>query len=151
TVLKAYRKMRGVLFDMPHVVAGAPALLEEHGVAGRCDVVAGSFFESVPEGADAYMMKHIIHDWDDERATHILVNCRRAMKQGGRVLVIDVVLDYKNGGQYGGLLDLEMLTLTPRGRERTKAEFATLLKRAGFKLRRITPTAGYLSIVEAII
>ena len=94
------------------------------------------------------MMKHIIHDWDDERAMQILLNCHRAMKPGGRVLVIDVVLDSKGAGQYGQLLDLEMLTLTPRGRERTKAEFTDLLKRAGFKLRRITPTTGYLSIVE---
>jgi len=148
TVLAAHRKMRGVLFDVAHVVADAKGLLEEHGVAGRCEVVAGSFFESVPEGADAYMMKHIIHDWDDERAMQILLNCHRAMKPGGRLLVIDVVLDSKAAGQYGQLLDLEMLTLTPRGRERTKAEFTALLKRAGFTLRRITPTAGYLSIVE---
>lgn len=149
-VLKSNRKMRGVLFDLPHVAGGAKAMLQEHGLAGRCDVVGGDFFEAVPEGADAYMMKHIIHDWDDERAIRILRTCHRGMKPGGRLLIIDVVLDSRNAGQYGHLLDLEMLALTPRGRERTRAEFGGLLKQSGFKLRRVVPTAGYLSIVEGV-
>ena len=149
--LKSNRKMRGVLFDLPIVVDGSEAVLQQHGVASRCDVVGGDFFESVPEGADAYMMKHIIHDWDDERAIQILRTCHRAMRPGARLLVIDVVLDSKGAGHYGHLLDLEMLALTPRGRERTRAEFAALLKRSGFKLRRVVPTASYLSIVEGVM
>jgi hypothetical protein len=149
-VLKSNRKMRGVLFDLPNVVSGAGPVLHAHGVANRCQVVGGSFFDAVPEGADAYMMKHIIHDWDDDRAIQILRTCHRAMNARGVLLIIDVVLDSKNAGHYGHLLDLEMLVLTPRGRERTKAEFDRLLKRSGFKLRRGVPTDGYLSIVEAV-
>lgn len=148
TVLKANRKMKGILFDLPHATAGADALLQEQGVANRCQVVAGDFFGSVPDGADAYMMKHIIHDWDDERAIQILRGCHRAMRPGTRLLVIDVVIDSAGAGQYGHLLDLEMLALTPRGRERTKAEFRDLLTQAEFRFRRVVPTDGYLSIVE---
>ena len=149
TVLKANKRMRGILFDLPHVTAGAASLLESAGVADRCQIVSGDFFtSSLPEGGDAYVMKHIIHDWDDERATQILRNCHRAMPPGGKVLIVDAVIPPGNGAHFGKLLDLEMLVLTPRGRERTQTEFRDLLKRAGFKLRRVVPTATHLSIVE---
>ena len=149
TVLNANRKTRGVLFDLPHVIAGAQSLLQQQGVADRCDIVAGDFFASVPEGADAYMMKHIIHDWDDDRAIQILRNCHRAMRPGARLLIVDVVIDSAGAGHYGCFLDLEMLVLTPRGRERTRVEFQRLLQRSGFRLRRIVATKSYLSVVEA--
>jgi hypothetical protein len=149
TVLKAYKGTRGILFDLPHVTVGAAALLQQHGVAGRCEIVAGDFFGSIPEGADAYMMKHIIHDWDDDRAIQIVLNCRRAMRPGAKLLIVDVVVDSAGAEQYGCFLDLEMLTLTPRGRERTRAEFGRLLQRSGFKLRRVIATDSYLSVVEA--
>jgi len=150
TILKANRKARGLLFDLPHVAAGARALLESRGVAGRCEIVSGDFFASVPDGADAYTMKHIIHDWDDERSILILKNCHRAMRPGGRVLIIDSVIPPGNGEHFGKLLDLEMLVLTPLGRERTRAEYESLLKRAGFKLKRIVPTETHLSVVEGV-
>jgi SAM-dependent methyltransferase len=150
TILKANRKMRGILFDLPHVTAGATALLQSAGVAGRCRIVSGDFFASVPEGADAYMMKHIIHDWDDERATQILRNCHRALRPGGKVLIADAVIPAGNRAHFGKLLDLEMLVLTPRGRERTQAEFRELLKRSGFRLRRVVPTETHLSVVEGV-
>jgi ubiquinone/menaquinone biosynthesis C-methylase UbiE len=150
TVLKANRKMRGVLFDLPHVTAGATALLESGGVADRCQIVSGDFFASVPEGADAYMMKHIIHDWDDERATQILRSCHRATRPGSKVLIVDAVIPSGNRAHFGKLLDLEMLVLTPRGRERTQAEFRKLLKRSGFRLRRVVSTDTHLSIVEGV-
>jgi SAM-dependent methyltransferase len=147
-ILKANRKIGGILFDLPHVTAGAPALLQSRGLVDRCQIVSGDFFESVPEGGDAYMMKHIIHDWDDERAIQILMNCHRAMRPGGKVLIVDAVIPTGNAAHFGKLLDLEMLVLTPRGRERTKLEFQNLLKRSGFRLRRVVPTETHLSVVE---
>lgn len=150
TILKANKKMRGMLFDLPHVTAGATALLNSEGVAGRCRIVSGDFFEGVPAGGDAYVMKHIIHDWDDERAIQILRNCHRQMRAGAKLLVIDAVIPPGSGPHYGKLLDLQMLVLTPRGRERTRAEFHELLKRSGFRLRRVVSTDTHLSIVEGV-
>lgn len=150
TILEANRKMDGILFDLPHVTAGAAALLKSRGVANRCQIVSGDFFASVPEGGDAYIMKHIIHDWDDERATQILRNCHRAMRSGGKVLIVDAVIPPGNAAHFGKLLDLEMLVLTPRGRERTRVEFGNLLRRSGFRLRRVVPTETHLSLVEGV-
>lgn len=150
TILKANRKMRGILFDLSHVAAGAARLLQSGGVADRCQIVSGDFFTSVPDGGDAYIMKHILHDWDDERAIQILQNCHRAMRRGGKVLIVDPVIPSGNAAHFGKLLDLEMLALTPRGRERTQAEFRDLLQRSGFKLRRVIPTETHLSVVEGV-
>jgi O-methyltransferase len=143
--LNAHKQLRGVLLDLPHVTAGA---LRAADLADRCRVVEGDFLVSVPEGGDAYVLKHIIHDWDDERATQILRNCHLAMPSGGRLLVVDPVIPPGNAAHFGKLLDLEMLVLTPRGRERTRAEFQDLLKRSGFRLRRVVATDTHLSIVE---
>jgi hypothetical protein len=150
TILKANKRVRGVLFDLPHVTAGATSLLQSAGVAGRCQLVSGDFFSSVPSGGDAYVMKHIIHDWDDDRATQILRNCHRAMEPGGKVLIVDAVIPHGNSAHFGKLLDLEMLVLTPRGRERTRVEFQELLTRSGFRLRRVVPTHTHLSVVEGV-
>ena len=150
TILKANRRMRGILFDLPHVTAGASALLQRGGVANRCQIVSGDFFASVPEGGDAYIMKHIIHDWDDDRASQILQNCHRALQPGGKLLIVDAVIPPGNRAHFGKLLDLEMLVLTPRGRERTQAEFRELLKRSGFRLRRVVSTETHLSVVESV-
>jgi O-methyltransferase domain len=95
-------------------------------------------------------MKHILHDWDDERAIQILRNCHSAMRRGGKVLAVDAVIPPGNAAHFGKLLDLEMLALTPRGRERTGAEFRDLLRRSGFKLRRVIPTETHLSVVEGV-
>jgi len=150
TILKANRNMRGILFDLPHVTAGAAMLLRSGGVADRCQIFSGDFFTSVPEGGDAYIMKHIIHDWDDERAIQILRNCHSAMRRGGKVLVVDAVIPPGNATHFGKLLDLEMLALTPRGRERTQVEFRDLLQRSGFKLKRVISTETHLSVVEGV-
>ena len=150
TILKANKKMRGILFDLPHVTAGAASLLRRGGVADRCQIISGDFFTSVPEGGDAYIMKHILHDWDDERAIQILRNCHSAMRRGGKVLIVDSVIPSDNAAHFGKLLDLEMLALTPRGRERTRAEFRGLLRQSGFKFRRVIPTETHLSLVEAV-
>ena len=112
-------------------------------------IASGDFFNELPSGADAIIMKHIIHDWDDESAMRILQTCHRALGKRGKVLILDPVVPTGNTPHYGKLLDLEMLVLTPRGRERTKKEFAELLRGAGFRLSRITATKGPLSVVEA--
>ena len=150
TILKANRKMRGILFDLSHVTAGAGSRFQRAGVADRCRIVSGDFFAAVPGGADACVMKHILHDWDDDRATQILRNCHRALPPGGKVLIVDCVVPAGNGAHFGKLLDLEMMVLTPRGRERTRAEFRDLLKRAGFRLARVVPTETHVSVVEGV-
>ncbi len=149
TILKANPVMQGILFDLPHVVAGAPPLLRDQGIERRVRVESGSFLETAPEGADAVIMKHILHDWNDEDALRILRNCRRVLPNGGRVLIVEAVVPPPGQAGWAKLLDLEMLLLTPRGRERTEAEFADLLSRGGFRLRRVVPTASPVSVVEA--
>jgi SAM-dependent methyltransferase len=147
TVLERYPTVQGVLFDMPHVIEGAGEAIRKSPAAARCETAAGDFFQSVPQGADAYMMKHIIHDWDDERAAIILRNCHRAMAHDGRLLVADMVIPRGNEPFYGKLLDLEMLVL-PGGKERTEDEFRSLFAASGFELLSITPTAAPVSVVE---
>jgi hypothetical protein len=150
TVLRRHKAMRGILFDLPHVAAGAAATFTRAGITGRVWVESGDFFKELPSGADAIIMKHIIHDWDDESATRILQTCHRALGPRGKVLIVDPVVPPGNAPHYGKLLDLEMLVLTPRGRERTKTEFASLLRGAGFRLSRVIATEIPLSVVEAV-
>jgi len=150
TILRRHKTMRGVLFDLPHVAAGAAATFTRAGITGRARIETGDFFKELPSGADAIIMKHIVHDWDDDSATRILQTCHRALGPRGKVLIVDPVVPPGNVPHYGKLLDLEMLVLTPRGRERTKTEFATLLRSAGFRLSRVIATESPLSIVEAV-
>ncbi len=151
-ILAANPKAQGVLFDLPNVLAAAPPLLEASGVAGRCELVAGDFFAGVPAGADAYLLKHVLHDWDDARATAILANCRRAMAPAARLLIVERVMPERaEAGRAveAYLLDLEMLVITPGGRERTEAEFGALLSAAGLAITRIVPTTSPVSVIEA--
>lgn len=146
-ILSANPKPRGVLADRPAVVAGAEAL-RTGAMADRCEINGVDFFTSVPEGADAYIMKWIIHDWNDEDSLKILRNCRRAIRSDGTLLVVNAVLKPPNEPDPGKLMDLTMLVM-PGGRERTAAEFAALLRQADFSLARVIPTAGSLSIIES--
>lgn len=146
TLLKKYPGPVGVVFDAPHVVAGATPRIAEAGLAGRCRAEGGDFFASVPAG-DAYLMKHIIHDWPDDRATTILRNCRAAAKAGAKLLLVEMVIPPGNGPAPGKLLDLEMLVIAS-GKERTEAEYATLLAGAGWRLTRVVPTQSPASVVE---
>ncbi len=130
-------------------MAGAPALLEKEGVAGRVETVSGDFFQAVPPGADVYMMKHIIHDWDDVRAVKILSNIHAAMKPDGKVLIIEHVVPQGNTPDMSKMMDLEML-VSPGGFERTAEEYTEILAAAGLRLNRIIPTKSPLSIVEAV-
>jgi hypothetical protein len=139
-----------VLFDLPHVAAGATGTFARAGISSRVQIETGDFFKELPTGADAIILKHILHDWDDDSATRILQTCHRALGQQGKVLIVDPVLPPGSTPHYGKLLDLEMLVLTPRGRERTKIEYTELLRGAGFRLSRVVATKGPLSIVEAV-
>ena len=151
-ILAANPDARGVLFDLPEVVAAAPPLLEASGVAERCRVVAGSFFESVPAGADAYLLKSVLHDWDDARSIAILSNCRKAMAAKARLLIVERVMPEtaeRGRAVEAYLLDLEMLLMTPGGRERSESEFRAILSAAGFEMMRILPTEAPVSVIEA--
>jgi len=149
SILSAYPRMRGVLFDLPHVIAEAGPLLDAAGVRDRCETSTGDFFRSVPEGGDAYVMKWIIHDWDDEKSTVILKNIHRAMGEKGKLLLIEMVVPKGNQPDLSKLLDLDMMVMTG-GRERTEAEFNSLLAASGFKLTRLIRTASSVCVIEAV-
>jgi hypothetical protein len=148
-VLAQAPRARGVLFDLPSVVANAGPLLDAAGVSERCTITGGSFFESVPAGGDAYLLKTIIHDWDEDRAVSILHNVRAAISDGGTLALIELVLPEGTPWHPGMLIDLEML-VSAGGRERTASEYAKLLSQAGFRQTRVVPTAGPMSLVEAV-
>jgi hypothetical protein len=148
TILARHPKPRGVLFDLPHVVRDAPALIKERGQTDRVTIEAGSFFETVPAGGDAYLMSHIIHDWNEDQCLTILGHCRKVIKPDGRLLLIEMVLPAGNAQHPGKMLDMVMLAL-PGGEERTEQEYGELLSRAGFRLIRVVPTESAVSIVEA--
>jgi C-methyltransferase len=148
TILAATPSSRGVLYDLPTVVANARNLLREHGVADRVRIAEGSFFDSVPGGGDAYILKNIIHDWSDEKAVQILRNVRAAAGPRATVLLVEFVIPRHDRDFPGKWVDLEML-LNLGARERTAAEYRDLLSRAGFRMTRVVQTATPLSVVEA--
>ena len=147
TILQAHPSLRGVLFDMPHVAKEARQAIRAKGLADRCEVKEGSFFDAVPPGGDAYVMSHIIHDWDEEKCVTILENCRRAMTPAARLLLVEMVVPPGNDFHPSKLLDLTML-VGPGGKERTVPEYQALFAKAGFALTRVVPTASPVSVVE---
>ena len=149
-ILKANPTMEGILFDVPHVIERTRHLIEAEGLKERCELVGGDFFESVPNGGNAYLLKNIIHNWDDERAVVILKNCHRAMQGNGKLLIVEMVIPSSNEPFFGKLLDLQVMINYQGGCERTKAEYQTLFETAGFKLTKILPTASPLSIIEGV-
>lgn len=151
TILRKQRRLKGVLFDLPRVIAQArqAPYVTDPAVAGRVTLAEGDIFQAVPSGADAYLMKYILHDWNDGECIRILGNCRDAMAPGGRVLVVDSVIEPGNRPQWGKRLDINMLVLTG-GRERTRQEFAGLFRESGLRLTRVIRTSCPLSIVEAV-
>jgi hypothetical protein len=148
-VLRAYPDCRGILFDQPHVVAGARPELEAAGVADRCEVVGGSFFDSVPEGGDAYLLKSILHDWEDDDCIAILQTCRAAMNPGALCLLVERILAGPNEGLSSKLSDLNMLVM-PGGRERSLAEYDRLLEIAGLRPTRAVATTSEFQVIEAV-
>jgi hypothetical protein len=147
-ILAATPHARGILFDQPQVVAGAPAVLGEHDLDDRVQIVEGSFFDAIPDGGDAYVLKSVIHDWPDDDAVHILRNVRTAAGAGKNVLLVEGVIPRHNREFLGKWTDLEMLVVAG-ARERTAAEYDRLLNRAGFHMTRVVKTASPYSLVEA--
>jgi hypothetical protein len=148
-VLSQHAGPRGVLYDRPHVVSDAPALLKARGVEARVAIEPGDFFERVPAGGDAYLLSHIIHDWNEAQCLTILAHCRNVIQPDGRLLIVETVLPAGDTPHQGKVQDMVMLVF-PGGQERTEAEYASLLGQAGFRLSRVVPTESIVSVVEAV-
>src|SRR5262245_9668380 len=148
-VLAANPNAKGVLFDLPAPLEGAAPMAERYGVADRVEFVAGDFFSEIPVEADIYLLKPIIHDWYEDKCQTILENIRANMPDDGKVLIIEAVIPEGNDPHFGKIIDLEML-VSPGGVERTPSEFEKLLADSGFKMTRIIPTMGPMSIIEAV-
>lgn len=148
TFLQKYPDTQGILFDESYVIAHCQPTLEKHGIVDRCQAVGGSFFESVPTGGDAYVLKHIIHDWDDERSIAILKNCCQSMGDQSKILVMEMIINPGNQPSAAKFLDLNMLVMCPGGKERTEDEFKVLFEAAGLELTRIIRTAEDICVLE---
>jgi hypothetical protein len=146
--LQANPAARGILFDLPHVIQTAEGAIAAAGLSDRCELVSGDFFEAVPEGADVHLLKQIVHDWNDERATRLLQNCHRALTPSGKLLLVEMVVPEDNRPSPAQAMDLNMLVLLG-GQERTEEQFDRLLKGAGFRLDRVLPTRSPFSVIEA--
>jgi hypothetical protein len=149
SILKKNPQLRGVLYEIPAIISEQDSMLSKFEVEDRCEKVAGNFFESVPKGGDAYIMKHIIHDWSDEQCTSILKNCTQAMTKDGKVLVVEMILPEGNNPSPAKILDLQMLLFLP-GCERTEEEYRILFDKSGLRLNRIIPTKSPYSIIEGV-
>jgi hypothetical protein len=149
SLLAAFPTLQGILFDQPHVAASADEVMKAAGVADRCRVVGGSFFDGVPEGGEAYVLKAIVHDWEDTEAVAIMRACRRSVSGDASLLLIERDLGSANEAPAAKLSDLNML-VNPGGRERSVGEYAELLDAAGFRLVGTTPTASGLTVFEAV-
>jgi hypothetical protein len=147
-ILKAYPEARGVVFDLPEAIRDARPRLEGCGLSTRCRLAEGSFFDSVPHGGDAYLLSRVLHDWNDDRAQAILHNTRRAMPQGATLFVIERILDTERPSLESTLADLSMMVMNG-GRERTRDEFAGMLRSAGFKITGIAETGIPFQVVDA--
>jgi hypothetical protein len=147
-ILRAHPRMRAILLDRPSVVERARSVLAEAGLGDRCELVPGSFLESVPAGGDCHLLSAVIANWDDDHALTILRNCRQAIPDTGRLLIFEPVLPEGSGPHLAKTLDLIMLVVLG-GRVRTPAEHGELLAAAGFRLTRLVTTAGPFAVVEA--
>jgi hypothetical protein len=149
-ILRATPRLRGILFDLPHVEDRARGYVAAQGLADRCAFVGGSFFESVPAGASGYFMKHILHDWGDEECLRILAACREAMDDHARLVICERIVPLGNAPSPAKLIDLHMMMTNHGGKERTEREYRDLLAAAGFRLARIVPTSTPWSVIEAV-
>jgi hypothetical protein len=150
TILGKNQKSRGILFDAEHVVIQADDNLKKAGVENRVEIIQGDFFTEVPANGDIYIMKNILHDWNDGDAARILKNVYRAMPENSKLLVIEALISNDNRYSFGKMIDVLMLVVTREGRERTKVEFERLFQVSGFKIKRIIPTVSPFSVIECI-
>jgi len=149
SILQRNPEMTGILFDSPQVIEGAKANVESLAVPDRCELVGGNFFESVPSGADAIILKWIIHDWNDDQSVTILKNCHRALPDNGKLILVEAVVPETSEPHFSKFIDLNMLVMTG-GRERTEVEFRELYEDSGFKLMRVVPTESPFSVIEGV-
>jgi hypothetical protein len=149
SILKRNAQMRGILFDSLQVIDGARQSVQVSGVAQRCELVGGNFFESVPSGGDAHILKWIIHDWDDEKSSVILRNSHHALAENGKLILVEAVVPPGSQLHFSKFMDLNMLVMTG-GRERTEEEFRRLYETSGFRLNRIVPTESPFSVIEGV-
>lgn len=145
--LQRYPNLRGILYDLPGVIERAQRNIDLAGLTPRCQTIGGSFFDAVPPGGDAYLMRHIIHDWTDEQSLTILRHCRQVMGQGTRLLLVESVIPPGNEPSFAKQLDVNMLVI-PGGQERTEHEYRELFQAAGFRLARIVPTRMEIAVIE---
>jgi hypothetical protein len=146
-VLLRYPHLRGILFDLEHVAGRARVAIQTLGLQDRCSVAEGNFFESIPEGADTYVLRHIIHDWTDERSVQILRNCRKVIPQNGRILLVEFAVPPNNEVGMGKDTDMVMLAV-PGGMERTEEEYRELFEQSGFKMSKTTLTSSAVCVFE---
>ncbi|MFJ9624218.1 methyltransferase [Streptomyces sp. NPDC101181] len=149
TLMVRHPALRGVVLEMPHLAEAARSAADRAGVTDRFAFVAGDFFESVPSG-DVHVLKYVLHDWDDESAVRILRSCRAALNPGGRVVLAELVVDPGASAGLPPLMDLNMLTLTDGGRERTEDDFEELFRLAGLRMTRVTHSASLVSLIEGV-
>jgi hypothetical protein len=145
-ILKENPELHGILFDLPRVVKSVESV--DNDLAGRLDMMGGDFFKKVPSGGDAYVLKQVIHDWDDDQAVRILQNCRKEIKSKGHILVIEGLIGPGPDKSITKLFDLHMLVTASGGRERTESEYGSLFEAAGFRLSRIIPTPSSYAIIQ---
>jgi hypothetical protein len=148
-ILRKYPEMRGILFDLPAVIEGAPNFIKSYGLENRIDVRTGDFFEAIPDGADAYLLKHILHDWCDEDCLRILKNIYAVAGSDTKLLIVDAVIGAGNEREFGKILDIYMLVHL-RGKERTHSEWKELLNAAGFQLTQVVSTPSFAHVIEAV-
>jgi ubiquinone/menaquinone biosynthesis C-methylase UbiE len=149
TILSKYKKIKGTLFDLPHVVDNSKDLIKDQDILNRLKIIAGTFFETIPEGGDLYMMKNILHCWDDENSVKILLNIQKVLPKEGKLLIIETIIKNDNKPSFGKMTDIYMM-VGLGGRERTQKEYQILLKMAGFRIEKITSTLSPLSLIVAI-
>jgi hypothetical protein len=150
TIVRRYDGLHGVLFDLPYVERNAREFISSRSLAHRISIRTGSFFDAVPQGGDAYLLSHVIHDWGEDQCLRILQNCRRVMRPDGRLLIVEMVLPPGDTMHPGKILDMIML-VGPGGQERTEEEYRVLLEKAGLRLTRVVPTGSAVSVVEAVL
>jgi hypothetical protein len=151
SILFKNKRSRGILFDLPEGLNGSGIILNNYGVADRIQVIEGSFFTTAPAGADAYLLKNILHNWSNEDCLKILRNIAEVMPAKGKILILEMIIDDENRSSFGKLIDLQMMVFMEKGKERTRKEFEILLDQAGLQLNRVISTAAPISVIEASI
>lgn len=150
SLLKQYPNSQGVFFDTPTRIKSAQLIIESAGIGDRCAVVGGDVFDAFPQGGDAYIVKNLIHDYDDARAIEVLKNCHSAINKNGKLLVVEMVIPPGNEPSLGKIVDVEALIMTTGAIERTQEQYQDLLDAAGFTLTKVIPSRGPMSIIEAM-